>query len=118
MGIEVENIRAWRGRHVVDPEGSRIGDLEAVYVDTKTDQPAFVTVTLGMIGRRRLAFVPLQGATVTPEHLRVRYGKDLVKDAPSIDTDGELPAAHEDAVFAHYLLDPGPGSGSRRLARR
>ena len=28
----------------IDPEGDRIGELEAVYVDTASDEPSFVTV--------------------------------------------------------------------------
>jgi hypothetical protein len=35
----------------------------------------------------------LNQATVSPGYLKVCYGKKQVKDAPSIDTDGELPAA-------------------------
>ena len=114
-----ENLRDWRGENVIDPEGDKIGSLEAVYVDTINDQPAFATVRVGIIGRHRLAFVPLAGATVTPKALRVRYDKKLVTDAPTIDLDGELAATDEPTVFAHYDLPYQPGaSGARRLARR
>jgi hypothetical protein len=42
-----------------------------------------------------------------------------VKGAPSIETDGELPARDEEAVFTHYGLAYQPGGGGeRRLARR
>jgi hypothetical protein len=42
-----------------------------------------------------------------------------VKDVPSIGTDGELPAAHEEAIFKHYGLTYEPGAGGeRRLACR
>jgi hypothetical protein len=42
-----------------------------------------------------------------------------VKDAPSIGTDGELPAGDEEAIFKHYGLTYQPGAGGeRRLARR
>src|SRR5664279_2408031 len=101
MVFEAEDIRDWREHDVVDEAGSKIGSLEAVYFDTATEQPVFATVKVGMIGHHRLVFVPLAGATVAPAHLRVRAEKKLVKDAPSIDTDGELPAAEEPAVFAH-----------------
>ena len=67
-----ENVRDWRGKPVIDPDGSKIGELEAIYVDTGTDEPAFATVRVGMIGRHRLAFVPLSNATVTPDALRVQ----------------------------------------------
>jgi hypothetical protein len=41
-----------------------------------------------------------------------------VKDAPSIGTDGELPAGDEEAIFKHHGLTYEPGSGERRLVRR
>ena len=114
-----ENLRDWRGEKVIDPDGSKIGELEAVYVDTGSDQPSFATVKVGIIGRHRLVFVPLDGATVSPSALRVRYDKKLVAEAPGIDVDGELTAADEPGVFAHYSLPYQVGTaGERRLARR
>jgi hypothetical protein len=117
--FEAANIREWRGHDVVDDEGHKIGELEAVYVDTGTDLPSFGTVTVGIPTRHRLVFVPLNGATVGPGYLKVSYGRKLVKDAPSIGTDGELPAGDEEAVFKHYGLAYEPGAGGeRRLGRR
>lgn len=118
MAIRIENLRDWQGKNVVDPEGSKVGTLEAVYVDTLTDEPSFITVTAGgLLSGRKLAFVPLENATVSPDHVRVAFGRDIVRNAPSIDTDGELRADEEPAVFAHYSL-PHAGTGGRRLARR
>lgn len=117
--FEAEDIRDWRGHDVVDLTGSKIGSLEAVYFDTATEQPTFATVKVGMVGRHRLVFVPLFEATVSPDHVRVRAEKKLVKDAPSISTDGELAAAAEPGIFAHYGLRYEQGeSGERRLGRR
>jgi len=114
-----ENLRDWRGKKVLDPKSDKIGELEAVYVDTATDQPSFITVKVGFLGRHRLAFVPLAGATVTPDAVRVRYDKKIVQAAPSIETDGELAAGDEPGVFSHYDLAYESGAtGERRLARR
>jgi hypothetical protein len=117
--FEAANIREWRGHDVVDAQGHKIGELEAVYVDTGTDLPSFGTVRVGLPTRHRLVFVPLDGATVGPGYVKVSSSKKQVKDAPSIGTDGELPAADEEAIFKHYGLtyEPG-GGGERRLARR
>jgi hypothetical protein len=117
--FEAGDIREWRGHDVVDDGKRRIGSLESVYVDTATDEPAFATVTIGLPTRRRLVFVPLDGATVGPGYLAVRYPRAQVKAAPAIGTDGELAATEEPAVFAHYDLAYQPGAGGeRRLARR
>ena len=119
MVFPATNIRDWREHDVVDAAGDKVGTLEAVYFDTATDEPAFATVKIGMIGRHKLVLVPLAGATVAPEHVTVTAGKKLIKDAPSIAIDGELSAAEEPAVFEHYGLAYQPGAtGERRLARR
>jgi PRC-barrel domain len=117
--FEAGNIREWRGHDVVDAQDHKIGELEAVYVDTGSDLPSFGTVKVGLPTRHRLVFVPLEQATVGPGYVKVGYDKKQVKDAPSIDIDGELPAAGEEAVFEHYGLAYEPGAGGeRRLARR
>jgi hypothetical protein len=116
--FEVEDIREWRGHDVVDDGGAKIGELEAIYVDTRTDEPFFATVKAGHLSRSRLVFVPLAGATVGPGYLKVAQPKKLVKDAPSIETDGELLAADEAAVFSHYDLTYDAGENERLLARR
>lgn len=117
--FEAGDIREWRGHAVVDVGGHKVGTLEAVYVDTRTDEPLFATVTVGLPTRHRLVFVPLTGATVGPGYLKVTFDKQQVKGAPSIDTDGELTVGEEEGVFAHYSFAYELGSkGERRLARR
>jgi hypothetical protein len=117
--FEAENIRDWRGHDVVDQDGKKIGELEAIYVDTSTDLPAFSTVRVGFMGRRRLVLVPLHNARVGPGWVKVDYGRGEVKNAPAIGVDGELLAENEPDVFRHYGLDYEAGTrGERRLARR
>jgi hypothetical protein len=118
--IPAENVRDWRGHAVVDQNGDKIGTLEAVYVDTATDEPSFLSVEVGgLIGRHRLVFVPLGGAVVGPGWLKVPQEKKHVRGAPAIEPDGELLAQAEPDVFAHYGLGYQPGvGGERRLARR
>jgi hypothetical protein len=116
--FEIEDIRAWRGHAVVDVDRKKIGELEAVYVDTATDQPFFATVKVGLPPRQRLVFVPLTGAMVGPGHVRVAYAKKQVKSGPPIGTDGELAAGAEGAVFAHYEMPYQAAANERRLARR
>ncbi|MFF8607206.1 PRC-barrel domain-containing protein [Streptomyces sp. NPDC015346] len=117
--IHSADIREWRTHDVVDVGGHKIGVLEAVYVDTSSDEPAMATVQVGLPARRRLVFVPLADAIVGPGYVKVNYDKSLVKKSPAIGTDDVLPAEDEAAVFAHYGLSYQPGAnGERQLARR
>ena len=117
--IRSADIREWRDRDVVDPKGRKIGALEAIYVDTATDQPAMATVRTGLPTRQRLVFVPLDEATLGPGYVKVAHAKALVRQAPSIGTDDILPAEREEAIFKHYDMAYRPGAnGERQLARR
>jgi len=117
--IHPADIREWRNQDVVDEKQRRIGMLEAVYVDTATDEPAMATVRTGLPTRHRLVFVPLDDAVLGPDYVRVPYTKGQVRKAPSIGTDDVLPAAREEEIFQHYGMTYRPGAaGERQLARR
>lgn len=119
ISFEADDIRDWRGHDVVDVDRNKIGTLEAIYFDTATQEPSFASVTVGIIGRRRITFVPLDGARVSPSHVRVMTNRKLVKGAPTIDADGELTADAEPQLFDHYGIPYQPGAtGERRLGRR
>ena len=117
--IAIEDLRDWRGLAVITQDGAKIGSVEAVYFDTASQDPAFVSVRFGLLGATKLVFVPLTGATVAPKHLRVTVDKKLARAAPFIEVDGELEAEAEPAVYAHYDMPYETGSnGERRLGRR
>lgn len=116
--ITVGSITDWVGLPVLARDGSKIGSMEAVYFDTSTDEPAFITVKVGLVNTS-LVFVPLTDAVVSPKDVRVSVDKKLARDAPSIETDGQLESTMEPAVFEHYGLVYTQGtSGERRLGRR
>ena len=90
--FEAANIREWRGHDVVDAQSNKIGEMEAVYVDTGTDLPSFGTVKVGMPTRHRLVFVPLDRATVGPaplnrERMRAFARSTVIVRAASSKTD-------------------------------
>jgi hypothetical protein len=117
--IRPADLREWRDHDVVDEADNKIGVLEAVYVDTGTDEPSMATVRTGLPTRHRLVFVPVGDVTAGPGYVRVPYTKVLVKSAPSIGTDDVLPVEDEEAIFQHYGLAYKPGAeGVRLLARR
>ena len=116
--IPAENLADWRGQDVVDRKGEKLGKLEDVYYDGETDEPAFVAVKSGLMSKS-LTLVPLAGASVGHDYVRVDQAKGDVRKAPSFDTDSALSLNEEARVYRHYGLDYTPaGSGARRLAKR
>lgn len=118
--FEASDIREWRDHDVVDAEGHKIGELEAVYVDTVSDQPSFRTVTVGLPTRHRLVFVPLDHATVDPGYVKVTYekaGKGRPLDRHRRRVARRRRRGDLQALRTGLAYQPGT-HGERRLARR
>ena len=91
---DMDTVRGWEGRTLLDRDGSRIGSIDAIYLDDQTGQPEWALVNTGLFGTKS-SFVPLAQATQTDQDVRVPYDKQLVKDAPRIDADQHLSEAEE-----------------------
>jgi uncharacterized protein (TIGR02271 family) len=101
---DLDTIRGWEGRTLVDRDGGRIGTIDAIYLDDHTGQPEWALVNTGLFGTKA-SFVPLAQATQTGDDIVVPYDKQLVKDAPRVDPDGQLSEAEERQLWRHYGLD-------------
>ncbi|MFV2121833.1 PRC and DUF2382 domain-containing protein [Streptomyces sp. Act-28] len=97
-----------QGATAYDMNGEKIGTIGQVYIDDRLGTPEWVTVRTGMFGTKE-TFVPLAGARRRDGQLHVPYSKDMVKDAPRLDTHEHLDAAEEQRLYRHYQLVPGTG---------
>jgi hypothetical protein len=118
--MEIEQIEGWEGQDVVDCDGEKIGKLEDVYFETDSREAVFGCVKTGMLGRRHF-LVPLAGASVSRDHVRVAYRQDLVKDGPQAEPGATLESGMEQELARHYdieltasLAGAAPAGGERR----
>ena len=85
----VTDAYEWKGRTLIDSDDQKIGEIDEIYLDTETGEPAWATVTTGLFGTKT-SFVPINLASPKAGRVHVNATKDQVKDAPKIDPDGEL----------------------------
>jgi uncharacterized protein (TIGR02271 family) len=105
--LSMEEFRTIAGRKLVGQDGEKIGKIDQLYADSEGGSPTFVTVETGMFGTKT-TFVPVGDAELSgDDEVTVPYTKDQVKDAPSIDPDGELAAEEEDRLYEHYGMGAG-----------
>ncbi len=97
----LDDVKTWRGRQVVGPDGEKVGKLEDIYLDRQSGEPEWAAVSTGLFGTR-VSFVPLEGASSAGDEIRVNYDKATVKDAPNVDPDGELSPEEERRLYEHY----------------
>jgi uncharacterized protein (TIGR02271 family) len=101
---DIDTVRDWQGRTMVDPAGDKLGTIDAIYLDDETGQPEWATVTSGLF-TAKAAFVPLAQAQDLGDSVQVPYDKDQVSDAPTMQADGSLSQDEEAALYRHYGLD-------------
>jgi stress response protein YsnF len=102
-GTTIEELSAARGRPVVGSDGTRLGDVDAIYYDNETDQPEWIGIATGFIATNRVV-VPAEAAKVEDDAVRVPYDQATVKAAPTIDGD-EISPELERNLYRHYGLD-------------
>jgi len=106
MSIDQSNITDVVGTTVYSFDGERIGEAERVYVDDQSDRPTWLTVRTSSF-RPTEYFVPLVGANMSPDGVRVNYDKITVEDAPRVDVDtARLSEPEEIKLSRHYGLEP------------
>ena len=92
----------FEGYEVVDADGQNVGRVHSLWLDTATNEPEFVAVKSGMMGRTHI--VPVAGAQMdgSNRQLRVPYRRDQIGSAPHIDETAELSEQEEEQVYRHY----------------
>jgi uncharacterized protein (TIGR02271 family) len=104
----IDTVRGWQGRTMVDGDGDRIGSIEDIYADDQSGEPEWALVKTGLFGTKS-TFVPIAQASERNGDVQVPYDKQLVKDAPRIEVDQHLSEAEEQQLWRHYGLDYGAG---------
>jgi uncharacterized protein (TIGR02271 family) len=112
--LQKDRLLQFRGQNVFDADGDKIGKVEEIYLDAETNEPEWALVNTGLFGTKS-TFVPLRDATEADGELRVRFDKATVKDAPRIDTDGQLSQREEGELYRHYGIDYSESRSDTRL---
>lgn len=120
MSFDQRNVRALVRAVAYDVKGSRLGRVAQVFLDDRTDEPAWVAVDVTRTRGMRL--LPLAGAGLKGKYLVIRADRTTVRSAPRIDLgDGQLSSQDESRLLEHYGLlpaaaDPGAQYGEQRPA--
>lgn len=100
----VGRIDSLIGTTIEDPQGHSIGKINQIFLDDKTEQPSWVSVSTGFFSSDSL--VPLAGAKVAGDHLQVPVSKDRVKSAPHLASGQEISPDAQRELYSHYGIAP------------
>jgi uncharacterized protein (TIGR02271 family) len=95
------DVTALTGMSVVDASGGPIGTVVQVYLDDRTGNPQWVTVTTDRSGSRE-TFVPLAAARFDRDRLVVDATREQVSGAPQVKEDDHISAQEEAEIYRYY----------------
>lgn len=94
-------VRRWVGATAVDESGDRVGEVEDIYTDDDTGEPAWLVVNtqwqLGMV-----TLVPFAAASAQGSGLLVAVSADLVRQAPHWQLTGHLDRGRVEELRRYY----------------
>jgi hypothetical protein len=89
------------GFDVDDVGGTRVGTVQAVYLDSESEEPAWLVVALGR-RRAKLVAVPVSDCAAAAGRVWVAHDRETLRSAPAVDPTRPLLREHELTICAHY----------------
>jgi hypothetical protein len=104
------------GFEVDDAAGARVGIVHGVYVDAKSEEPAWLIVALGR-RRAKLVAVPMSDCAPAAGRVWVAHDREVLRSAPGIDATRPLLREHELTICEHYGISERVGRGAEVVER-
>jgi hypothetical protein len=92
----------WLGADLTDLGGDAVGQVQGVFVDADSGEPAWLIARLGRRRRARVVAVPFANCAGAPFGVWVAQEGDAIRSAPVVDSTRPLRREHELTICAHY----------------
>jgi hypothetical protein len=103
MAITIRRIEDWRGQDVRDRDDESLGKLQEIWLDVGTGTPLLASIRSGRL-LRHTKMIPIDGATVAPDHLRVAHDRATIDASPDAAGDQPPSAVELDEIGKAYGL--------------
>ena len=112
MAIHSDDAAGLDGADVVGVDGGKLGTAAGVYFDNESDQPEWVEVRSGFLGRTA-SLVPLATAELRDGALHVPFDAEQLRTAPQHAPGHDLTPQDEIDLFRHYDISYDTWAGTQ-----
>lgn len=109
--LTLERLKTMRGKDVRSLDGEKIGSVDRIFIDETSQDPEWIALDNDDI-------LPLDGASVVGDEIRVSFTKSKVDDEPDIEPDanGYLNPDQETELREYFGLIGGHHVESHRMS--
>lgn len=116
MVITQEQINGLYDAEVVTDDEDNLGGVQGVFLDDATGEPSWVSVRTGWFGTRQ-SLIPLAEADITGDWIQVPFTREMIREAPQVDSEGHLSEEEQDQLVRYYVGTGRFDAGQVRLRR-
>jgi hypothetical protein len=109
---------SWLGAEVAELGGSSIGQVQGLFVDAESGDPAWLIARLGRRRRARVVAVPFANCAGAAFGIWVAQEADAIRSAPVVDPARPLRREHELTICAHFGIGENVGRAAEVAARQ
>ena len=92
----------WVGAEIAELGGDSIGQVQGVFVDADSGEPAWLVARLGRRRRARVVALPFANCAGAPFGVWIAQEGDAIRSAPVVDPTRPLRREHELTICAHF----------------
>jgi hypothetical protein len=106
----------WLGTEVAEIGGAAIGQVQGLFVDADSGEPAWLVARLGR-RRARVVAIPFANCAGAPFGVWVAQEGEAIRSAPVVDPTRPLRREHELAICAHFGIGEKVGRAAEVAGR-
>jgi len=107
----------WLGADLAELSGNAVGQVQGLYVDAESGEPAWLIARLGRRRRARVVAVPFANCAGAPFGVWVAQEADAIRSAPVVDPTRPLRREHELTICAHFGIGEKVGRAAEVAVR-
>jgi hypothetical protein len=107
----------WLGADVAELGGSAVGQVQGLFVDADSGDPAWLIARLGRRRRARVVPVPFANCAGAPFGVWVAQEADAIRSAPVVDPTRPLRREHELTICTHFGIGEKVGRAAEVVGR-
>jgi hypothetical protein len=93
---------SWLGAEIAEMGGEAVGQVQGLFVDAESGDPAWLVARLGRRRRARVVAVPFANCAGAPFGVWVAQEGETLRSAPVVDPTRPLRREHELTICAHF----------------
>jgi len=115
--LSAAEAMSWLGADLAELGGDAVGQVQGLFVDADSGEPAWLIARLGRRRRARVVAVPFANCAGAPFGVWVAQEADAIRSAPVVDPTRPLRREHELTICAHFGIGEKAGRAAEVAIR-